>query len=370
MIDQYHLEEVQPLYSSGDARQALICFDGYPYRQPLTIGRETTCTLYDAGHILGSAITIIRSRENGRTFTICYTGDIGRFNKPIIKNPTLDFEEKDRQVDLLITESTYCDRIHEPVMDLKPHLRQVIVDTYNRGGTVLIPSFAFGRTQELLYLLHELRNENQIPSLPVFLDSPLGINITRVFGEHPEVYDKEAHQDFLQKGINPFSFKGVHFVRSVEESMALNRNDSPHIVIAASGMCEAGRILHHLRYKCHNPKTTILIVGYMAQNTLGRRILEYGREYENSGRKGPPPRVRILNKEYPLNARVVSLGGFSAHGDKKEMRRFLKESNLNIKKIAVVHGEEKQSLAFGQYLKEEGYNVTVPKAGEIIHFKP
>ena len=160
LIDQYNLEGVRPLYSSDDARQALTYFDGYPYRHPITIGKDTTCTLYDAGHILGSAISIIKVKENGRIFTIGYTGDIGRFNKPIIKNPTLDFEEEDRRVDLLIMESTYGDRLHEPAQDVKPHLKQVLVDAYNRGGTVLIPAFAFGRTQELLYFVHELRNEN------------------------------------------------------------------------------------------------------------------------------------------------------------------------------------------------------------------
>lgn len=366
MIDYYHLEGVRPLYSSEDSRQALTYFDSYPYRHSITIGKDSTCTLYDAGHILGSAITIIKAKENGRMLTIGYTGDIGRFNKPIIKNPALDFAEEDRRVDMLIMESTYGDRLHAPVHDLKPHLKQVLVDTFNRGGTVLIPAFAFGRTQELLYLLHELRNEDQVPRVPVFVDSPLAINITRVFGEHPEVYDTEAHQDFLQKGQNPFSFKGVHFVQSVEESIALNRENAPHIVIAASGMCEAGRILHHLRYKIHNPKTTILIVGFMAQNTLGRRILERGRAYEKSGRRGPPPMLRFLNKDYPLKAHVVSLGGFSAHGDKNEMKRFLRESNLSIKKIAVVHGEEDQSLAFARHLKEEGYSVSVPRAGETL----
>ena len=369
LIDQYNLEGVRPLYSSDDARQALTYFDGYPYRHPITIGKDTTCTLYDAGHILGSAISIIKVKENGRIYTIGYTGDIGRFNKPIIKNPTLDFKEEDRHLDLLIMESTYGDRLHEPALELKPHLKQVLVDAYNRGGTVLIPAFAFGRTQELLYFVHELRNENEVPRVPVFVDSPLAINITRVFGEHPEVYDKETHQNFLQEGKNPFSFKGVHFVQSVEESMALNRENAPHIVIAASGMCEAGRILHHLRYKIHNPKTTILIVGYMAQNTLGRRIFEQGRAYEESGRSGSPPVLKFLNKEYPLKARVISLGGFSAHGDRDEMCRFLKESNLSIKRIAVVHGEENQSLAFAKHLKGEGYSVSAPRAGETLRIK-
>ena len=369
LIDKYHLEAVSPLYNADDAQEALSHFDGYPYRHPVSIGQEMTCTLYDAGHILGSAFSMIRSHENGRNFTICFTGDMGRFDKPIIQDPTLDFNEQDREVDLLIMESTYGDRLHEPVMDLKPRLKQVLLDTYDRGGTVLIPSFAFGRTQELLYFLHELYNENEVPRFPVFVDSPLATKITRVFGEHPEVYDRDTHESFLEQGKNPFQFTQVHFVGSVEESIALNRDETPHIVVAASGMCEAGRILHHLRHKIHNSKNTILIVGYMAQNTLGRRILEQGLAYEKSGRKGEPPVLRFMNKEYPLKAQVVKLGGFSAHADKSEMLRFLKKSNLKIKKIALVHGEEKQTLAFAEDLKNNGFAVVVPKRGETIPVK-
>jgi metallo-beta-lactamase family protein len=193
--------------------------------------------------------------------------------------------------------------------------------------------------------------------------------MTRVFGEHPEVYDQEAHSSFLQKGKNPFYFEGVHFVQSVEESMALNRKEGPQIVISASGMCEAGRILHHLRHKIHKPNTTILIVGYMAQHTLGRRLLEKWKAYNEAGQQGPAPMLRFLNKEYPLRAQVVSLGGFSAHGDKNEMTRFLKDSNLRIKNIAVVHGEEEQSLVFSEYLRELGYTVSVPRAGESIRIR-
>ena len=367
LINRYHLEGVSPLYTIEDAQEALSFFDGYPYRHPVSIGKEMTCTLYDAGHILGSAISLIRARDNGRSFTIGFSGDMGRFDKPIIKDPTLNFEEQDREVDLLIMESTYGDRLHEPVVDLKPRLKQVLVDTYDRGGTILIPSFAFGRTQELLYVLHELYNENEVPRIPVYVDSPLATKITRVFAEHPEVYDQETHQAFLQQGKNPFQFDQVNFVGSVAESMALNRDETPHIVVSASGMCEAGRILHHLRYKIHNSKNTILIVGYMAQHTLGRRILEQGEEYEKSGRKGKPPLLRFMNKEYPLKAQVVKLGGFSAHADKDEMRRFLQESNLKVKRIALVHGEEDQTLAFADDLKTDGFAVVVPKKGETLN---
>jgi metallo-beta-lactamase family protein len=367
LINRYHLEGVSPLYTIEDAQEALSFFDGYPYRHPISIGREMTCTLYDAGHILGSAISLIRARDNGRNFTVGFSGDMGRFDKPIIEDPTLNFDEQDREVDLLIMESTYGDRLHEPIVDLKPRLKQVLVDTYDRGGTILIPSFAFGRTQELLYVLHELYNENEVPRFPVYVDSPLATKITRVFAEHPEVYDQETHQVFLQQGENPFQFDQVNFVGSVEESMALNRDETPHIVVSASGMCEAGRILHHLRYKIHNSKNTILIVGYMAQHTLGRRILEQGEEYEKSGRKGKPPLLRFMNKEYPLEAQVIKLGGFSAHADKDEMRRFLKESNLKVKRIALIHGEEDQSLAFADDLRKDGFTVAVPKKGETLN---
>ena len=263
-------------------------------------------------------------------------------------------------------ESTYGDRLHEPVRDIKNHLKEALAETLDRGGSLIIPAFAFGRTQELLYVLHELYDEGQVRPVPVYVDSPLASRLTRVFGEHPEVYDKETHEAFLKKGDNPFSFSQVKFVGSVEESMALNREADPHIVISASGMCEAGRILHHLRYKIHNPRNTILIVGFMAANTLGRRILERGREYEASGRNGPPPLLKFLGKEYPLLARVVELGGLSAHADRKELLHILVESNLRIKNIAVVHGEEDQSLSFARHLKAEGFPVMVPRIGETV----
>jgi len=365
MVDN-GIESIQPLYTIGDAEDTLEIFDGYPYEHPFSVGDGISCTLYDAGHILGSAFSMFRIRQNGKSATVCYTGDIGRFGKSIIRDPTTHFAEEDRNVDLLIMESTYGDRLHEPVKDLKPGLKRILIETLERGGSMLIPSFAFGRTQELLYTLHELYKDGETPHVPIYVDSPLATKLTRVFGEHPEVYDADTHKTFLNDGRNPFCQKQIHFVSSVEESMALNREEKPHIVISASGMCEAGRILHHLRYKIHNPKHTILIVGYMAANTLGRRILEQGTAYQEGGRKGPPPLMKILNKEYPLEAKVVKLGGFSAHADKEEMRRFLKSSNLNIKKIALVHGEEDQSLSFAETLKGDGHNVFVPEVGEAV----
>lgn len=369
LIERYHLDAVAPIYSSGDAEAALTFFDGRPYEEPITLGQGTECRFYDAGHILGSAISIIHATENSHKRTIGYTGDIGRFSKPILKDPTLNFLPEDRDIDLLIMESTYGDREHEPVKDMAPHLKQVLNQTIERGGTVVIPSFAFGRTQELLYVIHDLYNKKEVPEVPVYVDSPLATRITRVFGEHPEMYDRQTHEDFLEEGKNPFMFKKVQFITKAEDSMALMRREDPHIVISAAGMCEAGRILHHLRYKIHNPKHTILIVGYMAAHTLGRRLLEKGEEYAANGRQGEPPKLKFLNKEYPLKAEVVKLGGFSAHADKNEMLKFLKASNLRVKKIALVHGEEAPALAFADTLKDAGYSVRVPKAGETLKIR-
>ncbi|MDY6824236.1 MAG: MBL fold metallo-hydrolase [Thermodesulfobacteriota bacterium] len=366
LMGRYQIKGVTPLYGTEDAAQALTHLDGIPYRHTTTVGKNLSVTLYEAGHILGSAISIFKYQQNGRTIRVGYTGDIGRFEKPILRNPTLKFEEEDRDLDLLIMESTYGDREHEPVVDLKPKLKAMLNETFDRGGTVLIPSFAYGRTQELLYVIHELYEEGAVPRKPVYVDSPLATNITKVFAEHPEVYDRETHDTFLKNGQNPFDFKQVRFTESVEESMALMRETTPHIVISASGMCEAGRILHHLRHKAHNSLNTILIVGFMARHTLGRRIQEQGEAYAAAGRKGKPPLVKILGKEYPLKAEVVKIGGFSAHADKNEMMRFLKESNLNIKKIAVVHGEDEQSTAFGDMLRQAGYKTVVPKVGQTI----
>lgn len=366
-MNQYGLERIHPLYSMEEAERSLSFFDGYPYRHPVTIGKDVSCTFYDAGHILGSAITMIKARENGRSYTVCFTGDLGRFEKPILENPTLQFEDKRMDVDLLIMESTYGNRFHEPVKNTKEELKQILIETVERGGSLIIPAFAYGRTQELIYRLHEIYDEGDALRVPIYIDSPLATKLTKVFGEHPEVYDEETHDVFLERGKNPFRFSNVKFTKSVEESMALMRDETPHVVISASGMCEAGRILHHLRNKIHNPKHTILIVGFMAQHTLGRRILDLGTSDRATATAGVPPKVKILGKEYPLKARVAQIGGFSAHADRNELFRFLKESNLNIKKIAAVHGEEEQTTAFVQFLKGEGFPIIAPRAGETVN---
>jgi metallo-beta-lactamase family protein len=365
--NQYGLDTITPLYTQEQAREALTYIDGYPFNHEVPVGRDTTVKFYVAGHILGSAFSLFTVKDSGRIRKILYTGDIGRFDKPILKNPTLEFDEQDTKIDLMIMESTYGAREHGPVADLEGSLKKVLLKTHERGGSLIIPSFAYGRTQELIYVFHKLYESGQVPRLPIYVDSPLASNLTRVFGEHPETYDRETHAAFLEKGLNPFYFDKIRFVQTVEESMNLTRDETPHVVISASGMCEAGRILHHLRYKIHNPKNTILIVGYMAQHTLGRRIEELG-EQAAEANGSEVPEVKILGKSYPLAARVEKIEGFSAHADKHELMRFVTQSNLDIDKIAVVHGEESQSKAFAADLREHGYDAVIPVPGEVVSF--
>ena len=367
ILAEHQLQIVVPLYTMADVEESLPFFHGIPYRHPATIGHNLTCTFYDAGHILGSAMAVIRKEHNGATKNVMFSGDIGRFNKPIIEDPSMEFADEHRQIDLLIMESTYGDRLHDPVKDMKPLLKKVLKDTFARGGTVMIPAFAYGRTQEIIYYLHELYLAGEVPRVPGYVDSPLATNITHVFGEHPETYDDDTHSTFLENGLNPFHFQHLKFIQTVEESMALNRDTSSHIVISGSGMCEGGRILHHLRHKIHDERNTLLIVGYMGVNTFGRLIQEKAARYEESNRQGEAPMVRFYNKDYPLRAHVVTLGGFSAHGDRDEMTRVLTESNLEIKKIALVHGEKEQSMAFKQHLEQKGFTVTVPYQGQTIY---
>ena len=366
---EHGLDMVTPLYTQEDAMESLSFIDGYPFGSEVMIGTGTTVKFYVAGHILGSAFSLItvKPENGGKPLKILFTGDVGRFEKPILKDPTLEFDEEDREIDLMIIESTYGDRDHSPVADLSGRLKDTLIRTIDRGGSLLIPSFAFGRTQELIYILHQLYDSGAVPKVPVYVDSPLASNIPKVFGEHPETYDKETHKIFLEKGINPFYFKNIKFVESVEESMRVTQDDTPHIVISASGMCEAGRILHHLRYKIHNPKHTILMVGYMANDTLGRRIEELGLKENRTADKAPE--VKILGKSYPLRAHVEKIGGFSAHADRHELMKVVPGSNLRVKNIAVIHGEAEQSEAFARRLNEKGYNAFIPKPGDRYKLK-
>ena len=339
----------EPLYTMAEAETALEHFDGVPYGHEVTVAPGARLVFRDAGHILGSASCHLRIREGERERTLVFTGDVGRKQMPILRDPV-----PPEEADILISESTYGDRLHEPQEDVRARLREVVDETRRRGGKVLIPAFSVGRTQGLVYHLHMLFRAGELARLPIFVDSPLAANATEVFRAHPECYDAEA-MSFLEGREDPFGFSHLTYVRDVEASKALNELRTPCIIIAASGMCEAGRVLHHLKVVAPDRRSTILVVGFMAEHTLGRRIVERAET------------IRIYGDEYPLHARIESIGGLSAHADRDELTRFLGKLRRPPQRAFLVHGEERQSMAFAERLRERGFpRVDVPKPGETF----
>jgi metallo-beta-lactamase family protein len=348
--DRQGLPPLEPLYTVEDATESLKNFVSVGYDRPLSIAPGVTMTFYDAGHILGSAITVLDIEEKGRKKRLAFTGDLGRKGKPILRDP-----EVVDGVDYLITESTYGDRLHDPIERTDKALRDVVRDTYRQGGKVIVPAFSVGRTQELVYSLHRLIESRDLPSLPVFVDSPLSVNVTEVFRLHPECYDEELNE-FITSGDHrdPFGFHRLNYVRSVERSKEINFLREPAIIISASGMAEAGRILHHLKNNIEDPRNTVLIVGWQAPHTLGRRLVE---------RQSV---VKIFGEEYNLNARVETINGFSAHADRNELLDYARQLGAGRLQAAfVVHGEEPSSLALADGLRTLGLErAIVPKLGE------
>lgn len=343
------LPPVEPLYVMEDAEECMGQFVGLGYHRSFYITPNVQVTFLDAGHILGSAIVVLDVQENGRKRRITFTGDLGRNDLPVIRDP-----EPVTETDVLITESTYGNRLHETIVDMKEKLRSSVEATVNRGGKVIVPSFSVGRTQELVYYLHQLFNENRLPEVPIYVDSPLSVNVTEVFRLHPECFDKETKDEFLTRHEDPFGFYRLRYIRNVEESRELNTSPDPCIIISASGMCEAGRILHHLKNNIQNDKNTVLVVGYMAENTLGRRIVE---------RK---PVVKIFGEEVPLNAQVVITNGFSGHADKNELMDFYQHIDKNrLDQVFVVHGEPDSCNALAQDIRSSvSNNVEIPVRGQ------
>jgi metallo-beta-lactamase family protein len=343
---------IEPIYSVEDAIESLKYFLGISYDRPRKIAEGITLTLLDAGHILGSAIVIldIDDKESGNSTRLVFSGDLGRTNRPILRDPAAV-----EKADVLLIESTYGDREHENPDASIAMLREVICDAYNKKGKVIVPSFAVGRTQELVYRLHQLIENGEIPKdIPVYVDSPLAIEATGIYRLHPEAYDEEASRELLSSQYgDPFGFDMLHYTRSVDESKSLNNIQGPLIIISASGMAEAGRILHHLKNSIENPANTVLIVGYQAPNTLGRRLVE------------KTPVVKILGREYELKARVEQIGGFSAHADKTELLGWLDHFKTKPAHTFIVHGEEQASVSFAEELSGRGFQkVIVPKPME------
>ena len=339
---------VRPLYTVDEAERSLELFKGVGYNRFFYATSNVRVTFYDAGHVLGSALTFMEIFENGRKVRLLYAVDLGRKNLPILRDPV---QVKD--IDYLILESTYGNHLHDDFSTTSDKLASVINQAFQRGGKILVPAFALERTQELIYLLYLLEKEGRIPKLPVYVDSPLAVNITEIFKLHPECFDKET-KALLEKE-DPFGLKRITFITETEDSKKLNNLQEPCMIIAGSGMCEGGRILHHLKNNIQDPKNTILVVGYMAENTLGRKIAE---KY---------PKVRIFGEEYSLKSEVEVLHSFSAHADRNELLQYVEQAKKNLRGIFLVHGEEKESQALKESIAGLGIqNVTIPDRGEEI----
>jgi len=338
-----------PLYTEKDAVEVTSQIMGVSYRRPFYMGDGLQCEFYDAGHILGSAMAYVTVKKDGKERNILFTGDLGRKGKPIIRDP-----ERPPAPDYLVLESTYGDRQHGNTDDAMKMLAEIAEKAVSSKGKIIIPSFAIERTQELVYYFHLLVDAKKIPEIPMFVDSPMATNATTIFQVHPECYDESIYEAFIKHHKNPFGFNSLHFTTSVSESKALNDLKGPAVIISADGMCEAGRIQHHLINNITSPNNTILLVGFMADNTLGRRL--QNREEE----------VKIHGQWLKRRAQVENINAFSAHADYVEAGEWLDSLDLSrLKKIFLVHGEPKAQKAFKEFLKTKtGAETVIVKYGE------
>jgi metallo-beta-lactamase family protein len=342
----------EPLYDEKDVIQAVAQTVGVSYNRPMPLGDGTELEFYDAGHILGSAMAYITVKKNGQKTRILCSGDLGRKNKPIIRDP-----DQVPAPDYKVLESTYGNRRHGSTEDAMKKLGEIARRTVTNKGRIIIPAFAIERTQELVYYFHLLVDDGVIPEIPVFVDSPMATNATTIFQVHPECYSKEVYEAFIRHHKNPFGFNSLHFTTSVAESKALNNHPGPMIIISADGMCEAGRIQHHLINSIEDPNTTILTVGYMAQDTLGRRI------------RNKETEIKIHGMWFKRRAEVEEINAFSAHADYFEAVEWLDALDTSgLKKILLVHGEPKAQIYFKKYLEEHGYpNVEIVRYGNTYN---
>ena len=357
-INKRHMKKrlppVEPLYTEEDVDNTVPLLQGRPYGTAFDVLDGVQCRFEDAGHILGSAALSLHLRENGTSTGLVFTGDLGRPHLPILRDPVL---AADDMTEYLITESTYGGRFHSPVAEMEDQLLQPLLRAYERNARVVIPAFSVGRTQEIVFILHKLSVAGKIPLLPVYVDSPLSVNVTAVFRQHPECYDDETLAVLHAREHNdPFGFDRLTYIRTVDESKALNDRPGPFIVIAASGMCEAGRVVHHLANIIGDPRNMVLIVGYQAENTLGKRIVM------------KEPVGNIFGEPHDLRAEVVVLNSFSAHADRNELLSYLRQfPRKPLKKSFVVHGDPDQSEKFGDALREEGFGtVVIPSRGDRV----
>ncbi|NLK45407.1 MAG: MBL fold metallo-hydrolase [Treponema sp.] len=340
----------QPLYDESDVVRVTNQMISISYNRPMYIASGVKLEFFDAGHILGSAFAQLTVEDQGKETCILFTGDLGRKNKPIIRDPSTNMKAPD----YIILESTYGDRRHEHTIEALDELAAIVQRIEDKKGKLIIPAFAVERTQELIYNFHLLVDDGRISELPIYVDSPMATNATSIFQVHPECYDEETHQAFLDHHKNPFGFNALSFITSVNESKALNKQKGPMIIISADGMCEFGRIVHHLANNITNPDNTVLLVGYMAANTLGRRLMN--RE----------PEVKIMGDWMKVRASIENINAFSAHADYVEMLEWLNSIDTSrLKKIFLVHGEPDAQNAFQKFLNENGFpNTKIVKYGE------
>lgn len=346
----------EPLFDEKDVLKAVDRFVSVSYGRPFPILDGISCTFYDAGHILGSSLASldIKNGEGGDPVRVVFSGDLGRKNKPIIRDP-----QKVPAPDFIIMDSTYGDRLHEPADSSMDKLAEVVNATIDRGGKIIIPAFAVERTQELVYYFHLLTDAHKIPEIPIFVDSPMATNATAIFQVHPECYDEHVYEAFLKHQKNPFGFNNLRYTMSVQESKDLNKLKGSAVIISADGMCEAGRIVHHLANNIQDPKNTVLIVGFMAANTLGRRIKE--------GQKD----IRIFGDQYRVRAEIDELSTFSAHADYKEIGEYITSLDMSrLKKVFLVHGEGDSQEHLKKYLLKLGIpDVGIVEPGERYGLK-
>ena len=331
---------IEPIYTTADAQRVPDYFHKINYDEPFEPLPGVTAHFIEAGHILGSAAVCLDIQENQHTFRLWFSGDIGRPRLPIIRDPVLP-----SNVDYLIMESTYGDKTHDDPEKAYQELLSTVKRTIKRGGKVIIPAFAVGRTQEIVYSLHQMFLRDELPSIPVYVDSPLAVNVTEIFREHPECYDGETRQLILNNHQNDkFGFHRITYIRSVEESKALNDRHEPMVIISASGMAETGRILHHLANNIEDPRNTILIVGWQAPYTLGRQLADR------------VEKVKIFGDQYIRRAEVVTIGGYSAHAGQTYLLKYAEAVKSQAKQIFLVHGEPSVASIFKQKLAEVGIN--------------
>lgn len=345
-------EPVPPLYSIEDCEATLPLFRPVQLCTQTQLDSTLSYIPYDAGHILGSSAVVLTSREGDKTVRLAYSGDVGRPNLPIIRDP-----DALPPVDYLIIESTYGARLHKDVGIVANKLENVVIRTAQRGGKIIVPAFAVGRTQQLILMLHQLMDAGRIPKIPVFVDSPLAVETTGIFRRHAELFDEET-KTFLLEGGDPFGFARLRYIRDAGESKALNDMRGPLMIISASGMCEAGRILHHLRNNIENPRNTILITGFQAEHTLGRKLVD------------KLPEVPIFGEPMRVRAEVETLNELSGHADQSELLRWMKPLSGSLKKVFIVHGEPVQSAGLARAIQDRyGIEPVIPARGQSFELE-